>query len=213
MYKSTKKHAFLAGAATVALTASASSMAFNLVPNGDFESGGDSFGQDAGGGAAISFESTGGNTGGYMQFDNTSAAWGGVGISTDDPAGALLADFGVVAGGTYDFQVDINVFSGSGTKGGLKLESWDENGVISDTGDIFFAQAGEVSGWNTYSTTYTIESTATRLKIVLLAIDNESVYGYDNLGIVGGTAPVPVPAAASLFGSAIAGLAAARRKK
>lgn len=208
---SLKKQAFIMGAAGLALTASATSMAaFNLVPNGDLEAGGASWGVEPAGGATFSFEATGGNADGYLRMDNTSAVWGGVAISTDDAAGALLGDFGVVAGGTYDFQFDMKVFAGAGAAGGIKLESWGETGAISDSGDIFVAGSTD---WATYSTSYTIDATATRLKIVLLGIDNSSVYGFDNIGIEDGITAVPVPAAAWLFGSALAGLVAVRRTK
>lgn len=209
--KTLKKQAIIMGAASLALTMSASSLAaFNLVANGDFEAGGASWGIEPAGGASFSFEATGGNADGYLRMDNTTAVWGGVAISTDEPFGAALGDLGVVAGGTYDFQYDMKAFAGLGAAGGIKLESWSETGHISDSGDI--SQAA-TSDWATYSASYTIDAAATRLKIVLLGIDNSSVYGFDNVGIEGGTSPVPVPAAAWLFGSALAGLVAVRRRK
>lgn len=208
--KTLKKQALIMGAATLALTASASSMAaFNLVPNGDFEAGGDSWGIEGAGGSTFAFEATGGNGGGFLKMDNTTAAWGGVAISTDDAAGALLADFGVAAGGTYDFEFDMIALSGAGGGSGIKIESWNEAGFLSDTGDQVFAAT---SSWTSHSYTYTIDAAATRLKIVLLGINADSVMGYDNVGIEGGVTPVPVPAAAWLFGSALAGLVAVRRK-
>ena len=75
--------------ATLALSMSASSLAaYQLVPNGDFESGGDSWGFEYGNGGTVTYETTGGNTGGYQRMDNTNAGWGSVGISTDAPGGA-----------------------------------------------------------------------------------------------------------------------------
>lgn len=208
--KFTKK-AVLLGTAAVALTASATSMAA-LVPNGDFESGGDNWGVEPAGGASFSFEATGGNGGGYLQMDNTTAAWGGVAVSTDDPAGSLLADFGVVAGNSYDFLFDMKAVSGAGGGSGIKIESWNEAGFLSTTGDQVFAAT---SDWASYSYNYTIDAGATRLKIVLLGINADSVMGYDNVCIDDcSTAPIPVPAAAWLFGSGLLGLfGIARRKK
>ena len=205
-----KKLAIQAVTAALALTASATSMAA-LVPNGDFESGGDSWGIEPAGGASFSFEASGGNGGGYLKMDNTTAVWGGVAISTDDPAGSLLADFGVSAGNSYDFLFDMKAVSGTGGGSGIKIESWNEAGFLSTTGDQVFAATTD---WASYTYNYTIDAGATRLKIVLLGINADSVMGYDNVCIDDCTAVVPVPAAAWLFGSGLLGLfGIARRKK
>jgi hypothetical protein len=207
--KFTKK-AVLLGTAAVALTTSATAMA-GTVPNGDFESGLDSWGLEVGGGSAFSHSTTGGNPDGYLVMDNTSAVWGGVAVSTDDPAGSVLGDFGVTAGETINVTWDMKAVSGPGGGGGIKLESWNEGGFMNTPGDQFFATT---SDWQSYSYSYTIDPGATRLKIVLLGINADSVMGYDNVCINGCTAAVPVPAAAWLFGSGLLGLfGIARRKK
>ncbi|MDA9820854.1 VPLPA-CTERM sorting domain-containing protein [Pseudomonadales bacterium] len=202
-----KKQAFNA-AAILALTASAASHSALLVPNGDFESNFDSWGYEFGGGGSYTVEATGGNTGGYLQM-NQATGWGAVAISTDSPVGGTLAEFGLDAGQTTaDVQWDQKLFSGAGGGMGVKIESWNETAVISDSGDQFAANTG--SGWETFSYSYTIAPGATRLKVVLLGVNIDSVMGYDNVTI---TNAVPVPAAAWLFGSALAGLVAVRRKK
>lgn len=213
MYKTTlKKQALLMGAATLALSVSATTMAA-MVPNGDFEiAGGASWGLEAAGGSSFAFPTGGGNPDGYLEMTGSTGGegWGGVAISTDDPAGSLLSEFGVVAGGTYDFLFDMQQ-SGSGG-GGIKLESWNEAGFLSTTGDNFFAGG---TAWASFSQSYTIDPGATRLKIVLLGIANNQVFGFDNVCIDDcSVAPVPLPAAAWLFGSGILGLiGVARRKK
>ena len=204
-----KKQAFNA-AAILALTASAASHSALLVPNGDFESNFDSWGYEFGGGGSYTVEATGGNTGGYLQM-GVASGWGSVAISTDDPLGGTLAEFGLTGETTANVQWDQKLFSGAGGGMGVKMESWNETGVISDSGEITFANTG--SGWETYSYNYTIAAGATRLKVVLLGVNNDSVMGYDNVTMLNGTAAVPVPAAAWLFGSALAGLVAVRRKK
>ena len=204
-----KKQAFNA-AAILALTASAASHSAALVPNGDFESGFDSWGYEFGGGGSYSVEATGGNTGGYLQM-NQATGWGAVAVSTDNPVGGTLAEFGLDAGQTTaDVQWDQKLFSGAGGGMGVKIESWNETAVISDSGDQFAANTG--SGWETFSYSYTIAPGATRLKVVLLGVNTDSVMGYDNVTALR-TNAVPVPAAAWLFGSALAGLVAVRRKK
>ena len=205
-----KKQALAMGAATLALTFSASSMA-GLVPNGDFESGLDSWGLELGGGSAFSHSATGGNGGGYLVMDNRNAAWGGVAVSTDDAAGSLLGDFGVAAGQNINVLWDMKAVSGPGGGSGIKMESWGETGKISDTGDQVFAATID---WSSYSFNYTIDPTATRLKIVLLGINGDSVMGYDNVCIDDCSAPaVPVPAAVWLFGSGLLGLIGVARRK
>jgi hypothetical protein len=217
MFKATlKKQALIMSAATLALTASANSLA-GLVTNGDFETfGGTSWGVETGGGASFSFPTTGGNPDGYLRMDNTSAAWGGVAISTDDTAGTPLATVSaatgvtLTAGSSYDFLWDMKAFSGAGGGSGIKIESWNDAGFLSTTGDQVFAAT---SGWSSYSYNYLIDAGATRLIIVLLGVNADSVMGYDNVCIESCVSAVPVPAAVWLFGSGLLGLVGVARKK
>jgi len=217
MFKA-KKLALAMGVATLALTFSTTSMA-DLVPNGDFESGGDDWGVETAAGASFTFPTSGGNSGGYLRMDNTSADWGGVAISTDDPAASLLSVFkdgsgnGLVAGDSYNFLFDMQQ-TGAGA-GGIKIESWGETGEISNSGDQIFAAT---SDWQSFSYNYTVADNATRLKIVLLGVGGGGegrVFGFDNVCVDSCTpSEVPVPAAVWLFGSGLLGLVGvARRKK
>ena len=210
MFKA-KKLALAMGVATLALTFSATSMAA-LVPNGDFENGGDSWGVEPAGGASFSFEATGGNGGGYLQMNNTTAAWGGVAISTDADPASLLADFGVTAGTSHDFLWDMKALSGPGLNGGIKLEYIDAGGGVVTSGDHYF---DSTTDWQSFSFTETVDANAVRMKIVLVGIDNSSIYGFDNVCVDDcSVAAVPVPAAVWLFGSGLLGLVGvARRKK
>ena len=124
---------------------------------------------------------TGAGPGAYLQM-NQATGWGAVAISTDSPVGGTLAEFGLDVGQTTaDFQWDQKLFSGAGGGMGVKIESWNETAVISDSGDQFAANTG--SGWETFSYNYTIAPGATRLKVILLGINNDSVMGFDNVTI------------------------------
>jgi hypothetical protein len=194
--------------ATLALTMSASSLAaYQLVPNGDFENGGDSWGFEYGNGGTVTYETTGGNTGGYQRMDNTNAGWGSVGISTDAPGGAAPSVFGMTAGNDYTVSWDQLSVGGVGGLG-IKLEFYGaSNSVI----EQFESSSEDV--WETKTLDFSVPADTTLIKIVTLGIHN-GFSGYDNVAITNADASaVPVPAAAWLFGSALAGLVAVRRKK
>lgn len=189
---------------------------FILVPNGDFSTpGGDSWNNAASGGTVITFETTGGNSGGYGKIDNTAGAWGGVlvaeGGTGPSPAGGggiPLADLGLVAGESYDFSLDIIDFGAGGAMAGIKMESWSDVGIISDSGDQNFATTNR---WATYTFTgYTIDPAATRVKFVpvLAGAGNVSV-GFDNVGVT----VVPEPSSSLLAGLGAFALLGVRRRK
>ena len=208
-----KKQAFNA-AAILALTASAASHAVYVdLPNGSFDGTADmGVFVDGGGGSTVSFETTGGNGGGFGLASNTGGGWGGgfvaVANAAEDPI--ALADYGLTGGDSVDIRFDLKDFNGDGAGAtGIKMESWTASAGISNTGDVHFAQSD--SNWNTITYNYTFDATATHFKAVLVGT-NAGEVGFDNLQI-DSAAAVPVPAAAWLFGSALAGLVAVRRKK
>ena len=208
-----KRQAFNA-AAILALTASAASHAvFVDLPNGSFDSSADmGVFVDGGGGSTATFEATGGNGGGYGLASNSGGGWGGGFVAVADAAEApiALADYGLAGGDSVDIRFDVKDFNGDGAGvTGIKMESWTASAGISNTGDVHFAQSD--SNWNTITYNYTFDATATHFKAVLVGTNAGSV-GFDNLQI-DSAAVVPVPAAAWLFGSALAGLVAVRRKK
>jgi len=186
--------------ATLALSMSASSLAaFQLVENGDFSNGLDGFGNYAEPGvAAVS------DGGGYGLVEG-GGGWGGGFVYKDDAPS--LASMGLTAGETYTFQFDM-ISSEAGTTG-IKVESWGAGASLDNSGEIDFN--GNGTDWVTYTYDYTINAAADAFKIVLVGNSGGNT-SFDNVGINVASA-VPVPAAAWLFGSALAGLVAVRRNK
>ncbi len=129
---------------------------------------------------SFSFPTSGGNPNGYAVMDDTGGGSYGVlvgGNVTPIP----LANLALVAGQTYNFQQDMIIVSG-GNIGGLKIESWGPNGVISDSGNVYPTLIGDGTTWQTYTFPYTIDPAATGLKIVPTWGPNSAV-GYDNIGV------------------------------
>ena len=186
--------------ATLALTMSASSLAaFQLVENGDFANGLDGFGNYAEPGvAAVS------DGGGYGLVEG-GGGWGGGFVYKDDAPS--LASMGLTAGETYTFQFDM--ISGEAGTTGIKVESWGAGASLDNSGEIDFN--GNGTDWATYTYDYTINAAADAFKIVLVGNSGGNT-SFDNVGVNVASA-VPVPAAAWLFGSALAGLVAVRRNK
>ncbi len=163
------------------LLGSANAAVTNLFPNGNFDSPAGSPGawvEGFGSGTTtFSYPTTGGNPGGYGRMNNSSG-WGiWVGGSATP---LLLGDYGMVAGGTYTFLMDMKNFVGTGI-GKLKIESWGPGGMISDSGEML--ASGQSSSWKTYVFSYTIAANATGIKVVPVT-GNASQVGYDNIGVV-----------------------------
>jgi hypothetical protein len=171
--------AALAMAATVGL---AQAQTTNLFPNGDFSNGGptaDWVENNGGGSYVYSYPSSGGNPGGYGIIDNTGG--GGYGIWVGGNVTPISLDsMGLTAGTPYTFVMDMKIISGSSI-GGLKIESWNNGGYMSDSGDM--RPVSGTGNWVTYSFNYTPAVGAVGLKIVPLWGPNSSV-GYDNIGVI-----------------------------
>lgn len=188
---------------------SASAQTTCLVNEGDFEQGGANWGF-AGVGVDLSFPTTGGNTGGYAQMDQSAANWGGVLINDGDSV-ASLASLGLTAGDEVTFcldMIDLNPGNG-GVTAGMKVENWAGGGFVNDSGDVTFALT---DSWETYSFTFTIDGTSDGMKFVPLMVGQAvgSSVGFDNISYK--KEVVPEPTTAGLLALGVVGLISRRRR-
>lgn len=215
--------------ALIATVSSVHAQQFNLASNGDFEvPNGDDWATDQSGGT-WSFPATGGNAGGYAEFNFTSpgTAWGGVLISHADGTAPFipLATLGLAIGDTpvlqWDAMTDVQ-----NTYVGVKIEAYNASGgLISQASDGVGAgyniQISQAAGtWSTFTSTgaYEIPGETDSVKIVVIynqgfgAAGNVKI-GLDNVGVYG-TAPVPEPAVYGLLsGIAALGYVMLRRRR
>ena len=161
----------------------------NLFPNGNFDS---PAGTNApwvevfgGGTTTYSYPTSGGNPGGYGRMNNASG-WG-IWVG-GEPTPLSLASYGLVAGGTYTFVMDMKNFAGTGI-GKLKIESWAGGSLLSDSGDI--SAGSQSAAWATYSFPVTLNAAATGIKVVPV-VGAASQIGYDNLGVIVISSPLAV---------------------
>ena len=155
----------------------------NLFPNGDFDSPAgvatpwiEVFG---GGVTTYSYPTTGGNPGGFGIMTNSSG-WG-IWVGQASPtAGYAIGPLGLVAGGTYDFVMDMKNFSGTGI-GKLKIECWAGGVRINEGPEI--SASGQSGSWVTYKFNRTLVAGTTDIMIVPIA-GTGSVVGYDNIGVI-----------------------------
>src|ERR1700728_3392688 len=169
----------------------------NYVPDGQFETPNGDVGPWANmfGGDAIYFLSTGGNPDGCLEIQDA-GSYGGIayvnpamGVPTTQPT---LASLGLTAGQTYTFVMDMQLVSGSSI-GGIKIESWTDSAIISDSGNMYPLSAG-TPNWTTYTFSYKIAAGATHINMVPLW-GPDSIVNYDNIGVVvpvAGTATVAI---------------------
>jgi beta-glucanase (GH16 family) len=155
----------------------------NLFPNGDFDSPAGVatpwIEASGGGTTTYSYPTTGGNPGGYGRLNNASG-WG-IWVGQVSPtAGYAIAPLGLVAGGNYDFVMDMKNFSGTGI-GKLKIECW-AGGVRINEGPEISASA-QSGSWVTYTFNRTLVAGTTDIMIVPVAGAGSSI-GYDNIGVV-----------------------------
>jgi hypothetical protein len=174
----------------------------NLFPNGNFDSPAgvatpwiEVFG---GGTTTYSYPTTGGNPGGYGRMNNSSG-WGIWVGQTSSTAGYAIAPLGLVAGGNYNFVMDMKNFSGTGI-GKLKIECW-AGGVRIDEGPEITA-SGQSGGWVTYTFNRTLVPGTTDIMIVPIA-GAGSVVGYDNIGVIVTSAPLTVAITSPVNGATV----------
>jgi beta-glucanase (GH16 family) len=161
--------------------------AFNLVPNGNFETAGGASWVFAGGGATISYPTTGGNPNGYAAM-NSAGGWGVLVAQVSGTEGLPLSSLGLIAGSNYTFRLDMKRLSAGSSLAGIKLEGWNAGVKVGDTGDIKFTTT---TSWATYSTNWTIPATATSIMFVPLSVDGGNI-GFDNIGVVVPDGPLTV---------------------
>jgi hypothetical protein len=167
-----------------------------LVPNGDFETAGGAGWAAADGPATFSYPTTGGNPDGYGVIDSTTG-WG-VFVGDLD-----LASNGLTPGVELTITYDIIDLANDANVSGIKIESWNGAGHISNTGDVVF---DPTTSWQNVQFAYTPDAAATFLKFVPLSVAGGNV-GFDNVGVV------PEPATIGLFGLGGLGAWLLRRNK
>jgi beta-glucanase (GH16 family) len=174
----------------------------NLFPNGNFDS---PAGTNApwlevfgGGTSTYGYPTSGGNPNGYGVMTNTSG-WG-IWVGQLSPtAGYALAPLGLVAGGNYNFVMDMKNFSGTSI-GKLKIECW-AGGTRIDEGPEILA-GGQSGSWATYTFNRTLVPGTTDIMIVPVAGAGSAI-GYDNIGVVVTNTPLSVSITSPVNGATV----------
>ena len=155
-----------------------------LIPNGDFENGGDQWTNAEGGGVTLAYETTGGSgdNGGYAKHGrDPGTPWAVIvnpGDSAVDGGGIELAALGLKAGDTATFSMDYRNLSGTAAPA-LKIDFVSGNNVSGNTGDQF---APYSSDWATHTFDWQIPPGTEKLIFVPVA-GADSIHGYDNVGV------------------------------
>lgn len=153
------------------------------IPNPGFELPGGASWNAVGPITSFSYPTTGGNPGGYGVMDATNGQWG-IWVANSD-ASLTLGQLSLTAGNTYNFTMDMKIFSGSSI-GGFKVDFVPSG----STGNIYPTVIGTGSNWSTYTFPVAIPVGTTAVKLVPLWGPN-SVVGYDNIAV--NTTPVVPP--------------------
>ena len=151
-------------------------------------------------------------------------------LSNPNPSANLLQQFNVgagllSAGQTVDFSIDYRGIAEAGGVLFVELFSIDGVGAVTKsellTGAPLFPAAGDPNAWQTLALSTTVGPDVTNGVTVQINVacgaDAGCVSDYflDNISLSAdvAVAPVPVPAAAWLFGSALLGLGGAKRRR
>jgi len=173
-----------------------------LIPNGDFSSG-NAFWVEASGGGAVTFDypTTGGSGGGgYGSINAGSGAWA---VLVNPPeagnagGGWPVATLGVTPGISNTFTLDLKTFVGS-QNGGLKVEAWNNNGILGNSGDVKPSGAA-YTDWTTFTFNWLVPVATTKMIFVPIW-GSDSTVGFDNVGVV------PEPSTYALLALSAAGL-------
>lgn len=177
--------------------------AVRVIPNGDFEAGGDRWTNYEPGGVTLSYEGSGGSGdgGGYVRHGRDPGTSWAVMVSPTS-GGIPLSDLRVQAGETVTFSMDHKTIVGDNAPA-LKVEFLNSSGIkFSDSGDQWGVYS---SDWTTLTFNWDIPTNAASIKFVPVAGapygSEGSVYGYDNIGIVPALISQPDISIASSDGS------------
>ena len=149
------------------------------VLNADFEMGG-AFWSEFQVGTTYRYPTTGGNPGGYAEMTNNGSVDSFGVIVSNSSSITPKERFGITTEGTFVFEMDMRIFSGSSI-GGLKIEFFDSAGLdAGGSGDMFPVLIGDGSTWETYRFEVFIPGFVAGLKVTPLW-GSGSVVGYDNI--------------------------------
>ena len=178
-----------------------------LIPDGDFEQADHvPYWTFASAGPGLTYNTSGGNGGGYASIDATAGEWA-VLVAPPEPGnaggGIPISYFGgaVVAGSTSTFTIDLKTLSGTAA-GGMKVEAWAGNALLGFEPDNLAPSASAT--WQTHTFDWLVPAGTEKLIFVPVWGANSDI-GYDNVGVV------PEPATFGLLGLAGAALFVVRR--
>lgn len=158
-----------------------------LIPNGDFENGSESWFQE--GGAAFDYPNSGGVPDGHGIINSSGPNTGF--WAADNGAPINIGSLGLAGGDSAIFQQDMKIISGSSI-GGLRLEFFNEAAVVGSTDNLYPDLIGDGLTWETYFFEVTVPANAIAVKVLVLGAADSSV-GFDNVTIGDGTSTPKPP--------------------